>query len=123
MRLPPIRPTARMPMLWLRHPELAPKRRTAGSKFLAGKVLAGLQTRFPAHPVCGARTKGGTSCKAPKVAGASRCYHHGGGRVLLRRARETLARTRSQSVMAKCLWYLEKACRNRARRHLKAGER
>src|SRR5262249_39731140 len=72
---------------------------------------------------CGARTKRGTVCKAPKVAGSNRCRHHGGGHMLLRRARETLTRTRSRSVMAKCLWYLEKACRNRIRRHLKAGER
>ena len=85
--------------------------------------MAGLWTRFPAHPVCGARTKRGTLCKAPKVAGANRCRHHGGGRMLLRRARQTLATTRSRSIMAKCLWYFEKAHRNRIRRHLKAGER
>ena len=85
--------------------------------------MAGLHTRFPVHPECYARTKRGTPCKAPKVAGADRCRHHGGGRMLLRRARQTLATTRSRAVMAKCLWYLEKAHRNRIRRHLKAGER
>ena len=123
MRLRPIRPPARLPTLWQRHPELAPPRRDASAAFRAGAALAGLWTRFPAHPVCGARTKRGTLCKAPKVAGANRCLHHGGGRLLLRRARETLATTRSRSIMAKCLWYLEKAHRNRIRRHLKAGER
>jgi hypothetical protein len=63
--------------------------------------LAGLHTRFPVHPECNARTKRGTPCKAPKVAGANRCRHHGGGRMLLRRARQTLATTRSRAVMAK----------------------
>jgi len=43
--------------------------------------------------------------------------------MLLRRARQTLATTRSRSIMAKCLWYFEKAHRNRIRQHLKAGER
>ena len=38
-------------------------------------------------------------------------------------ARQTLATTRSRSIMAKCLWYFEKAHRNQRRRHLKAGER
>ena len=123
MRLRPIRPTARLPTLWLQHPELAPPRRRANAAFVAGAPLAGLHTRFPVHPECNARTKRGTSCKAPKVAGANRCRHHGGGRMLLRRARQTLATTRSRAVMAKCLWYLEKAHRNRIRRHLKAGER
>ena len=37
--------------------------------------------------------------------------------------RQTLATTRSRSIMAKCLWYFEKAHRNRIRRHLKTGER
>jgi len=123
MRLPPIRPPARMPKLWQRHPELAPPRRVANAAFLSGNLLAGLWTRFPAHPTCGARTKRGTRCKAPRVAGANRCRHHGGGRMLLRRARQTLATTRSRSIMAKCLWYFEKAHRNRIRQHLKAGER
>ena len=123
MRLRPIRPTARLPTLWLQHPELAPPRRRANAAFVAGATLAGLHTRFPVHPECNARTKRGTPCKAPKVAGANRCRHHGGGRMLLRRARQTLATTRSRAVMAKCLWYLEKAHRNRIRRHLKAGER
>ena len=123
MRLRPIRPPARVPALWRRHPELAPARRGANAAFRAGAALAGLSTRFPAHPVCGARTKRGTPCKAPKVSGANRCLHHGGGRMLLRRARQTLATTRSRSIMAKCLWYFEKAHRNRIRRHLKAGER
>jgi hypothetical protein len=122
MRLPPIRPPARTPAAWLRRPELAPPRRSANHAFKTGAVLAGLHTRFPVHPVCGARTKRGTLCKAPKVAGANRCRYHGGGQVLLLRARETLARTRSRSVMAKCIWHLEKAHRNRIRRHLKAGE-
>ena len=123
MRLRPIRPTARLPTLWQQHPELAPPRRRANAAFVAGATLAGLHTRFPVHPECNARTKRGTPCKAPKVAGANRCRHHGGGRMLLRRARQTLATTRSRAVMAKCLWYLEKAHRNRIRRHLKAGER
>ena len=123
MRLRPIRPPARLPTLWKQHPELAPLRRSASAAFRAGAALAGLWTRFPAHPVCGARTKRGTPCKAPKVTGANRCLHHGGGRMLLRRARQTLATTRSRSIMAKCLWYFEKAHRNRIRRHLKAGER
>jgi hypothetical protein len=123
MGLPPIRPPSRMPRLWLEHPELAPPRRRASAAFRAGASLAGLGTRFPARSVCGARTKRGRQCKAPKVLGSNRCRHHGGGRVLLRRARQTLARTRSRSVMAKCLWYLEKAQRNRVRQHLKAGER
>ena len=123
MRLRPIRPPARLPTLWRQHPELAPLRRSANRAFAAGAVLAGLGTRFPAHPLCNARTKRGTRCKGPKVAGANRCFHHGGGRILLRRARQTLATTRSRSIMAKCLWYLEKAHRNRIRRHLKAGER
>ena len=109
--------------MWLQHPELAPQRRAASAAFRAGASLAGLCTRFPAHPVCGARTKRGSRCKAPKVAGSTRCRHHGGGRVLLHRARQTLARTRSRSIMAKCLWYLEKAHRNRVRQHLKTGER
>ena len=123
MRLRPIRSTARLPTLWLQHPELAPPRRRANAAFVAGAIVAGLNTRFPAHPECNARTKRGTPCKAPKVAGANRCRHHGGGRMLLRRARQTLATTRSRAIMAKCLWYLEKAHRNRIRRHLKAGER
>ena len=123
MRLPPIRPPAKMPKLWQRRPELAPPRRLANAAFLSGNLLAGLFTRFPAHPTCGARTKRGTRCKAPRVAGANRCRHHGGGRMLLRRARQTLATTRSRSIMAKCLWYFEKAHRNRIRQHLKAGER
>jgi len=123
MRLPPIRPPAKLPRLWQQHPELAPPRRVANAAFLSGNLLAGLWTRFPAHPTCGARTKRGTRCKAPRVAGASRCRHHGGGRMLLRRARQTLATTRSRSIMAKCLWYFEKAHRNRIRQHLKAGER
>ena len=123
MRLRPIRPPARLPTLWQQHPELAPPRRSANRAFVAGAALAGLCTRFPAHPLCNARTKRGTPCKAPKVAGANRCRHHGGGRMLLRRARQTLATTRSRSIMAKCLWYFEKAHRNRIRRHLKAGER
>ena len=123
MRLRPIRPPARLPALWQQRPELAPPRRGASRAFRAGAALAGLWTRFPAHPVCGARTKRGTPCKGPKVAGANRCLHHGGGRMLLSRARQTLATTRSRSIMAKCLWYFEKAHRNRIRRHLKAGER
>ncbi len=123
MRLPPIRPPAKLPKLWQQHPELAPPRRVANAAFLSGNLLAGLCTRFPAHPTCGARTKRGTPCKAPRVAGATRCRHHGGGRMLLRRARQTLATTRSRSIMAKCLWYFEKAHRNQMRRHLKAGER
>ena len=123
MRLRPIRSTARLPTLWLQHPELAPPRRRANAAFVAGAPLAGLHTRFPVHPECNARTKRGTPCKAPKVAGANRCRHHGGGRMLLRRARQTLATTRSRAVMAKCLWYFEKAHHNRIRRHLKAGER
>ena len=123
MRLPPIRPPAKMPRLWQQQPELAPPRRVANAAFLRGNLLAGLCTRFPAHPICGARTKRGTPCKAPRVAGATRCRHHGGGRMLLRRARQTLAITRSRSIMAKCLWYFEKAHRNQRRRHLKAGER
>ena len=123
MRLRPIRPTARLPTLWQQHPELAPPRRRANAAFVAGATLAGLHTRFPVHPECNARTRRGIPCKAPKVAGANRCRHHGGGRMLLRRARQTLATTRSRAVMAKCLWYLEKAHRNRIRRHLKAGER
>ena len=123
MRLPPIRPTARLPLLWQERPDLAPPRRFASASFRAGSALAGLHTRFPNHPVCGARTKPGRPCKAPKVAGANRCRHHGGGRALLLRARQTLAKTRSRSIMAKCLWYLEKAHRNSVRRHLKAGER
>ena len=85
--------------------------------------MAGLGTRFPAHPVCNARTKQGKLCLAPRVAGANRCRHHGGGRMLLRRARQTLATTRSRAIMAKCLWYFEKSHRNRIRQHLKAGER
>ena len=85
--------------------------------------MAGLATRFPVHPVCGARTKRGTRCKAPQVAGAKRCRHHGGGRVLLQRARETVKKTRSRSIISKCLWYFEKAHRNRVRQYLKAGER
>jgi len=85
-------------------------------------VMAGFVTRFPAHPACGARTKKGTKCKAPKVAGGSRCRYHGGGRTLLRRARQTLAVTRSRSVAAKCLWYIEKSVRNRSRQHLKVSE-
>ena len=123
MRLPPIRPLAKLPALWQTHPNLAPSRRHASPSFRAGSALAGLHTRFPVHPTCGARTKEGRPCKAPKVAGANRCRHHGGGRVLLLRARQTLAKTRSRSIMAKCLWYLEKAHRNAIRRHLKAGER
>ena len=123
MSLPPIRPPARLPELWQRRPHLAPPRRVANAAFLKGNVLAGLRTRFPVHTICGARTKKGTVCKAPKVAGSNRCRHHGGGRMLLSRAGETLTRTRSRSVMAKCLWYFEKAHRNRIRRHLKAGER
>ncbi len=123
MRLPPIRPPAKMPRLWQQHPELAPPRRLANAAFLRGNLLAGLFTRFPAHPTCGARTKRGSPCEAPRVAGATRCRHHGGGRMLLRRARQTLATTRSRSIMAKCLWYFEKAHRNQRRRHLKAGER
>ena len=123
MRLRPIRPPARLPTLWQRHPELAPPRRDASAAFRAGAALAGLWTRFPAHPVCGARTKRGTRCKGTKVAGADRCRHHGGGRMLLRRARQTIAKTRSRSIMAKCLWYFDKAYRNQIRRHLKAGER
>jgi len=123
MRLPPIRPPAKMPRLWQQRPELAPPRRLANAAFLEGNLLAGLWTRFPAHPTCGARTKKGTPCKAPRVAGATRCFHHGGGHILLRRARQTLSKTRSRSVMGKCLWYLEKSHRNRIRRHLKAGER
>ncbi len=123
MRLRPIRPPARLPPLWQQRPELAPPRRDANAAFRAGAALAGLWTRFPAHPVCGARTKRGTRCKGTKVAGANRCRHHGGGSMLLRRARQTLATTRSRSIMAKCLWYFEKAHRNRIRRHLKAGER
>ena len=123
MRLPPIRPPAKMPRLWQRHPQLAPPRRVANAAFLEGNLLAGLYTRFPAHPTCGARTKRGTRCKAARVAGANRCRHHGGGRMLLRRARQTLASTRSRSIMAKCLWYFEKAHRNRIRQHLKVGER
>jgi hypothetical protein len=117
-----IRPPARLPKLWQQHPELAPPRRVANAAFLRGNLLAGLFTRFPAHPTCGARTKRGP-CKAPRVAGANRCRHHGGGKMLLRRARQTLATTRSRSIMAKCLWYLSKAHRNQTRRHLKAGER
>ena len=123
MRLPPIRPPAKLPRLWQQHPELAPPRRLANAAFLSGNLLAGLFTRFPAHPTCWARTKRGTPCKAPRVAGATRCRHHGGGRMLLRRARQTLATTRSRSIMAKCLWYFEKAHRNQRRRHLKTGER
>ena len=123
MRLRPIRLMAKLPTLWLQHPELAPPRRRANAAFVAGAPLAGLHTRFPVHPECNARTRRGTRCKAPKVAGANRCRHHGGGRMLLRRARQTLATTRSRAIMAKCLWYLEKAHRNRIRRHLKAGER
>jgi len=123
MRLPPIRPPAKLPRVWQLHPGLAPPRRVANAAFLSGNLLAGLWTRFPAHPTCGARTKRGTRCKAPRVAGANRCRHHGGGRMLLRRARQTLATTRSRSIMAKCLWYFEKAHRNRIRQHLKAGER
>src|SRR6516164_10492958 len=123
MRLPPIRPISKLPALWQTRPGLTPARRFASPAFRAGSALAGLHTRFPTHPTCGARTKRGRPCKAPKVAGSTRCRHHGGGRVLLRRARETLARTRSRSIMAKCLWYLEKAHRNNVRRHLKAGER
>jgi len=123
MRLPPIRPPAKLPRVWQLHPGLAPPRRVANAAFLSGNLLAGLWTRFPAHPTCGARTKRGTRCKAPRVAGANRCRHHGGGRMLLRRARQTLATTRSRSIMTKCLWYFEKAHRNQRRRHLKAGER
>ena len=106
MRLRPIRPTARLPTLWLQHPELAPPRRRANAAFVAGATVAGLHTRFPVHPECNARTRRGTRSKAPKVAGANRCRHHGGGRMLLRRARETLATTRSRAIMEKCLWYL-----------------
>lgn len=123
MRLRSIRPIARLPLLWQERPDLAPPRRFASASFRAGSALAGLHTRFPNHPVCGARTKPGRPCKAPKVAGANRCRHHGGGRVLLLRARQTLAKTRSRSIMAKCLWHLERAHRNAVRRHLKAGER
>lgn len=123
MRLPPIRPPAKIPALWREHPELAPARRPVSSNFRAGAALAGLATRFPFHPVCGATTKRGTRCKAPQVAGANRCRYHGGGRILLRRARETLKKSRSRSVISKCLWYLEKALHNRVRQHLKPGER
>src|SRR5262249_19687989 len=123
MRLPPIRPIARLPPAWQGCSNSVPPRRFASAAFRAGSKLAGLNTRFPAHPVCGARTKQGRPCKAPKVAGADRCSHHGGGRTLLIRARQTLAKTRYRSIMAKCLWYLEKAHRNSVRRHLKAGER
>jgi hypothetical protein len=121
-RLPPIRPPAKVPLLWRKRPDLAPPRRTANANFLGVNVVAGVATRFPFHPTCGARTKNGTKCKAPKVAGGSRCRYHGGGGLLLRRARQTLAITRSRSVAAKCLWYIEKSVRNRSRQHLKAGE-
>ena len=121
-RLPPIRPPAKVPVLWRKRPDLAPPRRTANANFLSVNVLAGVATRFPFHRPCGARTKKGTICKAPKVAGSSRCRYHGGGSILLRRARQTLAVTRSRSVAAKCLWYIEKSLRNRSRQHLKVGE-
>ena len=121
-RLPPIRPPAKVPALWRKRPDLAPPRRTANANFLSVNVLAGIATRFPYHPVCGARTKKGTKCRAPTVAGGSRCRYHGGGGILLRRARQTLAITRSRSVAAKCLWYIERSVRNRSRQHLKAGE-
>ena len=121
-RLPPIRPPAKVPVLWRKRPDLAPPRRTANANFLSVNVTAGIPTRFPHHPVCGARTKKGTKCRAPAVASGSRCRYHGGGRILLRRARQTLAITRSRSVAAKCLWYIERSVRNRSRQHLKAGE-
>ena len=82
-RLPPIRPPAKVPVLWRKRPDLAPPRRTANANFLSVNVLAGVATRFPFHPACGARTKKGTKCKAPKVAGGSRCRYHGGGSILL----------------------------------------
>jgi len=31
-------------------------------------------------PRCGARTRGGTSCRAPAVSGKSRCRMHGGAK-------------------------------------------
>ena len=67
MRLRPIRPPARLPSLWQQRPELAPPRRNASAAFRAGATLAGLWTRFPAHPVCGVGTKRGTPCKAPEL--------------------------------------------------------
>ena len=93
-------------------PDLAPPRRFANPAFLAGNKLAGLHTRFPNHPVCGARTKRGRPCKAPKVAGANRCAHHGGGRALLLRARRNPGKDSVAVDIGKCLWYLEKAHRN-----------
>ena len=121
-RLPPIRPPAKVPLLWRKRPDLAPPRRTANANFLSINVLAGVATPFPHHPICGARTKRGTKCRGPKVAGGSRCRYHGGGSILLRRAKQTLAITRSRSVAAKCLWIIERSVRNRSRQHLKAGE-
>jgi hypothetical protein len=101
---------------------LAAPRRMPSANFLAMNLMAGVATRFPNHPVCGARTKGGGKCRAPKVAGGNRCRHHGGGRILLRRARQTLAVTRSRSVASKCLWYLGKSIRNRSRQYVKVGD-
>ena len=123
MRLPPIRPPAKLPRLWQQHPELAPPRRLANAAFLRGNLLAGLFTRFPAHPTCGARTKRGTRARhqrslvppAAVITAADACCCVAPG--------QTLSKSRSPSVLAKCLWYLDKAHRNRIRRHLKVGER
>ena len=124
MRLRPIRPPARLPTLWRQHPELAPPRRSANAAFRGRSGIGWtMAPDFRRIQSAALAPSAAPLAKRQKSLAPTDACHHGGGRMLLRRARQTLATTRSRSIMAKCLWYFEKAHRNRIRRHLKAGER
>ena len=50
------------------------------------KTITADAARLRAAPRCGARTRAGTSCRAPAVHGRSRCRVHGCGGGKLRRS-------------------------------------
>ena len=123
MRLRPIRPPARLPTLWQRHPELAPPRRGANAAF-RGRSSIG----WTMHPISGASSlRRAHQARHPLQSAKSRWRQpmpSSRRRTHAVASRPPDARNNAIPVdHGKMPWYFEKAHRNRIRRHLKAGER
>lgn len=73
------------------------------------------------RPKCHAKTKRGTLCRRVAVKGVGRCQQHGGGRQLLARYREELAKVRSDKRRQWLLNRIDRATRNAETRYLSSG--
>ncbi|MDU0342991.1 hypothetical protein [Bosea rubneri] len=79
---------------------------THGRGLLARGYLARLTT---------AQRCSATGCRDVRVRGCTVCRRHGGGRIVVQRVREHLARARSPKVIVRLVARLDKAERNRVR--------